>query len=191
MKKIFVIDCNPKDQSLSHGLFEQYIKGAQNAGHKVKSMRLSSMEFELDLAKQNEGDELEPSLIEFQENVSWCEHTVFVYPLWWGFMPAKMKGLIDRAFLPQFAYAYDGKSALPKKLLTGRSAEVLVTSDTPVWIFKFIYRAAASKIMSNQILGFVGFKPIKYSMFSQVISSDDKIRKQWLAKAWKLGNRVK
>lgn len=190
MKKILVVDCHPKSQSLSFGLFEQYIKGAQEAGHEVSSMRLSEMEFELDMARHDEKKALEPHLLEFQEKLYWCEHVMFVFPLWWGFMPAKMKALIDRAFMPQFAFAYDGKSAMPKKLLTGRSADILVTSDTPMWIFRYIYKAAVYKIMTNQILGFVGIKPIKYNMFSSVMSSDEKMRERWLSKAWKLGNRV-
>lgn len=190
MKKIFVIDCNPKTQSFSQGLFEQYIKGAKDAGHQLKSMRLSDMEFEIDLAQKNENDELEPCLVEFQEKLKWCDHVMLVFPLWWGFMPAKTKGLIDRAFLPQYAYAYMPDKALPQRLLMGRSADILVTSDTPNWYFKWLYRAGAFKIMRMQIFEFVGIKPIKLHMISQIRHSSEKMRLHWLNKAWKLGNRV-
>lgn len=191
MKKVFVIDCHPAKESFSQGLFEHYIKGAEEAGHEVKSMRLSDMQFELDLASHTEDTALELCLLEFQENIKWCEHVVFVYPLWWGFMPAKTKALIDRSFLPQFAYAYDGKVALPKKLLGGRSAEILVTSDTPKWYFKWLYGAGAFKIARMQIFEFVGFKPVKQHMFSQMRHSSDEMRRRWLDKAKQLGNNIR
>lgn len=190
MKNIFVIDCHPKAQSFSQGLFEQYVKGAQDAGHQVRSMRLSDMEFEIDLAQINEDDELEPCLVEFQQKLTWCDHVMLVFPLWWGFMPAKTKGLIDRAFLPQFAYAYQPDKALPQKLLTGRSADILVTSDTPNWYFKWLYKAGAFKIMRMQIFEFVGIKPVKLHMISKIRHSSEKMRLGWLDLAWKLGNRV-
>ncbi|MCJ8325010.1 MAG: NAD(P)H-dependent oxidoreductase [Rhizobiales bacterium] len=190
MTKIFIIDCHPNGQSFSLGLFEQYIKGAQKAGHEVKSMRLSAMDFEIDLAKQDETDKMEPCLVEFQHKLTWCEHVVFISPLWWGFMPAKMKGLIDRVFLPQYAYAYDGKSASPIKLLNGRSGDILVTSDTPNWYFNWIYRSAAFKIMRMQIFEFVGIKPVKFHMFSPLRQSTERLRLKLLNRAWKLGNRV-
>ena len=190
MKKIFVIDCHPRRLSFSQSLFEQYIKGSQDAGHEVKSMRLSEMDFEIDLAQHNDDADLEPSIVEFQQKIIWSEHVMLVFPLWWGFMPAKMKGLIDRAFLPQFAYAYEAGSALPKKLLKGRSVDVLVTSDTPNWYFKWLYKAGAFKIMRMQIFEFVGFKPARFKMISSLRNSSEKMRLQWLEKAWKWGNQV-
>ena len=190
MKKIFVIDCHPNNQSFSQGLFEQYIQGAQDAGHEVKTMRLSAMDFEIDYAQRSDDDALEPCLVEFQQKLTWCEHIMLVHPLWWGFMPAKTKGLIDRAFLPQYAYAYDDNSTLPLKLLKGRSADILVTSDTPGWYFKWIYGSGAFKIMRMQIFEFVGIKPVKLHMFSPVRKSSEKTRSNWLHKAWKLGNQI-
>lgn len=191
MKKILLVDCHPKAGSLSHALLESYHKGALQAGHKIRIMRLSEMQFDSNLElKENDEQPLEHDLQMFQENLKWCEHVVFAHPLWWGLMPAKMKGLIDRTFLPNFAYAYNGKSSLPDKLLKGRSADILVTSDTPKWAFNLLYRAAVFKAMRMQIFEFVGFKPAKFYMFSSVKKSNLKIRRQWLAKAFKLGSKL-
>ena len=46
-------------------------------------------------------------------------------------MPALMKVFFDRVFLPGFAFKYRGGS-VPDKLLTGRTAHLMVTMDTPV-----------------------------------------------------------
>jgi putative NADPH-quinone reductase len=31
-----------------------------------------------------------------RELILWAEHLVFVYPTWWGTMPALLKGFLDR-----------------------------------------------------------------------------------------------
>lgn len=187
MTKKFIIDCHPARDSLCFGLYEEYVKGAELGGHEIQTMRLCDMKFNSDYADYQEGDELEPCLVEFQTKLSWSEHAVFIFPLWWGFMPAKMKGLIDRSFLPHYAYKYEEKSAIPKKLLVGRGAEIIMTGDTPGWFFSLIYRAAAFKILKNQIFGFAGFKPIKFHFFSPIRQSGKDERNKWLKKAQKLG----
>ncbi|NRA86954.1 MAG: NAD(P)H-dependent oxidoreductase [Rhizobiales bacterium] len=188
MKRIFIIDCNPKPKSLGFELFKSYISGAKQAGHAVKIMRLSEMQFETDYKDADQP--IEQCLVDFQNNITWSEHIMMVYPLWWGFMPAKMKGLIDRTFVSGFAYEYEGKKALPKKLLMGRSIDVLVTSDTPNWIFKLIYKAAAFKVMRMQIFEFVGIKPVKLHMFSPIQSSTEHKRKSWIEKTYRLGSKI-
>lgn len=189
-KKILMMDCHPWKKSLSHNLFEQYINGATRSGNEIRSMRISEMRFDSDLSWDGDSTVMEASLIEFQENITWCEHVVFIHPLWWGLMPAKMKGLIDRTFLSGFAYEYDGKSSLPKKLLQGKSADILITSDTPNWIFKLFYKSALFTAMKTQIFGFVGFKPTKFIMFSPVRGANDASRKKWMKKAFDMGKKV-
>ena len=47
---------------------------------------------------------------------------VIFTPIWWGALPAKLKGLIDRTFLPGFAFQYEEGKLMPKQLLKGRTA---------------------------------------------------------------------
>lgn len=48
---------------------------------------------------------LEPCLQRCQESLLWAEHLIIVYPVWWGTMPALLKGWLDRVLLPGFAFA--------------------------------------------------------------------------------------
>ena len=79
---------------------------------------------------------LEPDLLDAQASITWAQHLVWVYPIWWGGLPALLKGFLDRIFLPGFAFKYRPNSALWDRLLTGRSAELLVTMDSPPWYYR-------------------------------------------------------
>ena len=102
--------------------------------------------------------EMEPDLVAFLESLRWCEMLILVHPMWWGAAPAKLKGLIDRVFLPGIAFAYEGDGHFPKKLFEGRTASVLITMDTPGWYLWLGYRNGWLNVLRRQILDFVGLK---------------------------------
>jgi len=101
---------------------------------------------------------LEPDLETFLESLRWCDTLILVHPMWWGAAPAKLKGLIDRVFLPGIAFAYEGDGHFPKKLFEGRTARVLITTDTPSWYLWLGYRNGWLNILRRQILDFVGLQ---------------------------------
>jgi putative NADPH-quinone reductase len=112
---------------------------------------------------------------------------VFIYPNWWSTYPALLKGFFDRAFLPGFAFRYRENSPLWDKLLTGRSARILVTMDTPAWYYSLINGKPGHNSIKIGVLQFSGIKPVKIASFSPIKSSTETKRMKWLTKAEKLG----
>lgn len=122
-------------------------------------MQLSTMAFDPNLAHgYNSRMDHEPDIVAFLDGVRWCETFILIHPLWWGAAPAKLKGLIDRAFLPGIAFAYEGDGHFPRKLFEGRTARVLITADTPPWYLWLGYRNGWLNVLRRQILDFVGLK---------------------------------
>ena len=134
--------------------------------------------------------ELEPDLLAAQAAVTWAQHIVFVYPTWWGGMPALLKGFIDRVFLPGFAFRYREDSPFWDRLLTGRSAHLLVTMDTPPWYYRLVYRMPGHNQMKRTILEFSGIKPVAVSSFGPVKGSSQQQREKWLGKAREYGRKA-
>src|SRR3989344_3960249 len=139
-KKIFILLGHPDSDSFNCTLADAYERGAEDAGHEVRRMNIGDMRFDPVLhhgyrLKQ----ELEPDLLSFQENVKWCEHFVIIYPSWWSTMPAILKGLIDRACLSGFAFKFSESGNMWKKLLKGRSATMIVTSDTAPLVQRIVF----------------------------------------------------
>ena len=122
---------------------------------------------------------LEPDLVTAQEYIQWSNHILFVYPNWWGTMPALMEGFIDRGFLPGFAFKYRDNSSLWDKLLSGRTAHLIVTMDAPPWYSRWIYRRPGHNEMKRTILGFSGVKVTTITEIAIVRNSSQKTRDKW------------
>ena len=190
-KRILMILGTPKNNSFCHALGEAYAQGARSKGHVVRQLKLGEMSYDPILRDGYEqSQQLEPDLLEAQRQIHWAEHLVFVYPVWWGGIPALLKGFFDRTFLPGFAFKYRNRSQLWDKLLTGRTADLLVTMDTPPWYFRWIYGAPAHRQMTRTILGFSGIKTRRLAEFAPVRPSSEEQRQNWLRRAERLGLRA-
>ena len=110
-----------------------------------------------------------------------------VYPVWWGGLPALLKGFLDRIFLPGFAFKYRANSALWDRLLIGRSAELLVTMDSPPWYYRWVQRQPGHRQMNQAILEFSGIQPVRVHSFGPVIKSSDAVRADWIKRVHMLG----
>lgn len=187
-KRIFVLDGHPGGDSLTGAIAQAYARAAEAAGNELRVLRISQMSFDIDMESGfGSSKPLEPCLVEVQEALTWCEHLVLAYPLWWGGMPAKLKGLIDRVLLPGFAFSYVKGKTWPVQHLTGRTAEVLVCADTPAWYLRLVLGAPGYKVMKKQILGFCGFRKIRFRTFAPVHGSGEQDRRGFLSRAARHG----
>lgn len=185
-KRIAVIVGHPAADSLCGELADSYAAAAIAAGHEVRVLRLAQLSFDPLLhAGYRQTQPLEADLQAAQASVLWAEHLVFAYPIWWGSVPALLKGFLDRILLPGFAFRYAGKN-FPEQLLRGRSAQLLVTMDTPPWYFRWMQRMPGIVQMKKTTLEFCGIAPVKVATFGPVISSTPAQRTVWLAKAARL-----
>jgi len=191
-RKILVLDGHPAKESFSGALAERYAGAARKNGHEVRVVKLSDMSFDPDFeyGSYRQVKPLEPDLEAFWTDLEWSEHFVLAHPLWWGGMPAKLKGLFDRVMLPGKAFRYVEGKAFPEKLMTGRTSEVLVTADTPGWFFTLVYGAGIRKQTKHQILNFCGLKMKAYSWFASLHGSTADQRAAMLDRATRLGTRV-
>jgi NAD(P)H dehydrogenase (quinone) len=164
-KKIFILLGHPDVDSLNGTLAAEYERGATEAGHEVRRMNIGEMQFDPIL---HHGYRViqpyEPDIVAFQENVKWTDHFVIFYPSWWSTMPALLKGLIDRAWMPGFAYKFTNGGYMWKKLMKGKSASMIITSDTAPIIQRIIFGDTTNELRKG-ILWFSGFSPIYVHKF--------------------------
>ncbi len=192
MKRILIINGHPDKESFCNALAEKYKRGADLSGAECDIVNLTDLEFSPILKYgYRKRTELEPDLRKVWNLIVKAEHLVFVYPNWWGTYPALLKGFIDRLFLPGFAFEYQENSPFVKKLLTGKTARLIVTTENPDWYYSLIHRAPGHNSMKTSILGCCGIKPVKITTLVGVKKSTDIRRKKWLEKIEQLGKKLK
>lgn len=188
MKKILIILGHPVADTFSDKLTQSYIDGATAAGAEIKYLRLSKLSFDPNFSAGYRGNqELEPDLVMAQELITWAEHLVFFYPNWWATFPALLKGFIDRTFLPGFAFRYGNGRKQPEKLLSGRSARLIVTMDNSPWYYRWVLKQPGHHAMKKGVLQFCGIHPVRISTIGSVKLSSEKQRRRWLDKVYSLG----
>lgn len=190
-RRILIILGQPSSSSLCAALAHAYADAARQSGAEVRLLQLGDMAFDPILHHGYERIQpLEPDLQAAQADITWAQHLVWVYPIWWGGLPALLKGFLDRIFLPGFAFKYRPQSALWDRLLTGRSAELLVTMDSPPWYYRWVQRQPGHRQMKQTILEFSGIQPVRVHSFGPVIRSSDATRARWIQRAHTLGARA-
>ncbi|PIQ66350.1 MAG: NADPH:quinone reductase [Candidatus Zambryskibacteria bacterium CG11_big_fil_rev_8_21_14_0_20_42_18] len=191
IKKIFILVGHPDIDSFNCTLASEYEKGALEAGHEVRRVSISHMKFDPILhSGYRLMQDLEPDLVSFQENVRWCDHFVVLYPSWWSTMPALLKGLFDRVWLPGFAYKFTSNISW-QRLLKGRSATMIVTSDTIPLAQRIIFGDTTNELKRG-ILWFAGFSPIRVHKFGYLKHFGGTWRRERLKrKVYNLGRQAK
>lgn len=188
MTRILVVLGHPKTESLCGALADAYVHGAEIAGHEVRRIDVGALKIDPVLRTGFDPHEPEePELTAARESIGWAEHLVFVWPLWFGDMPAILKGFLERALIMGFAARPVEAPPFFEPLLTGRTARVIVTMQMPTLVYRFVYRAHATRILHHQILGFVGVGPVEETIFGGVDDQDAGTRAEWLAEVRRLG----
>lgn len=187
-KKILVLDGHSDADTFCGALAQSYADGARESGHDVRVIHLNELEFDPVLhGGLASTQDFEQDLARVQGDLKWCEHVTLIHPLWWGAMPAKLKGLFDRVLLPGYAFTYGPEDILPVPLLDGREARVMVTSDTPDEYMYGPYKGAWFEVLSNQVLSLCGIIPKAMQNIAPVHSSTHEQRQAWLDEARAFG----
>jgi len=191
-KRIAIIIGHPDKESYNFALAAAYKQGALQAGAEVREIVIRDLDFNPNLEYgYRKRTELEPDLLKSQETLKWADHLVWVYPVWWGSVPAMMKGFIDRVLLPGFAFKKREDSIWWDKYFTGKSARIISTLDQPAWYYKLFYGSPSNNAMKKLTMNFIGVKSVKTTTIGPVRLSKLEFREKWLAKIERLGGRGK
>jgi putative NADPH-quinone reductase len=188
--RILIVHGHPHEEGCTARFVRAYSEGAQASGAEVETLWLGRLSFDPILRRGFLAPQaLESDLIRAQELLLWAEHLVFVFPVWWGGWPALLKGFVDRVFLPGFAFNYHQGGSMWDRLLKGRSARLIVTSDAPTFWDRLVNRHAAVHQMRQATLKFCGVNKVAVSHFGGVRSSSESRRSSWERQVLQLGRR--
>jgi NAD(P)H dehydrogenase (quinone) len=187
-KKIFLLLGHTDPATLSGALADTYEQAARASGHEVRRMNIGDLHFDPVLHEGYKSiQELEPDLKDFQENLRWAEHLVVVYPTWWHTMPAMLKGLFDRAWLPHYAFNFADHGLTWKKLLRGRTARIITSANTAPWLIRLMYGSPTTTLVLC-ILGFSGIRA-RSTIFGPSERASERAKARWFRTVARLGRK--
>jgi len=181
---------NPDKESYSARIADAYGEGAVSAGHEVTRINLSDLHFDPVLhLGYKEIQELEPDLLMVQEKIKESDHIVFVYPNWWCTMPAAMKGMFDRMWLPGFAFNFDKINKKLIQRLTGKTARVIIIAGTHSPFMTWWKFGDYTNELVHGILGFAGIKT-KATALGPTNKAAPEVLDKWAQKVKRLGEKA-
>jgi putative NADPH-quinone reductase len=192
-KRILLIQGHPDPdrRHFGYALSAAYADGGRHSGHEVTEIDVASIDFPLVRTAADFFDgEPPPSIAACQQSISEAQHVVFFYPLWLGDMPALLKAFLEQVFRPHFC-GEKVKLGLFTRVLRGKSARVVVTMGMPALVYRLFYRSHSLRSFEHNILGFVGFAPVRHTIIGTVEQGGARRQARRLRKMELLGRRAR
>eukprot|EP00826_Nyctotherus_ovalis_P048651 TRINITY_DN5753_c0_g2_i1.p1 TRINITY_DN5753_c0_g2~~TRINITY_DN5753_c0_g2_i1.p1 ORF type:complete len:211 (+),score=47.62 TRINITY_DN5753_c0_g2_i1:69-701(+) len=180
-KKVLVVYTHPNPKSFSHAILETTLEALKAKNYEIMVRDLHEIKFnpiltraDIDAMKEKK---MPKDIEEEQKYISWCDTIIFVHPLWWGSLPAMLKGYFDRVFAKGFAYTEEGcklKGLLNKEVAVfqpqggGKSR-----SESYIW-------PAIDVITKKSTFEACGLKILGYLRFPSVLSCTQEVRVGYL-----------
>ncbi len=190
-KHIAIIQGHPDSsvRHFGHALADEYAKGCEDGGHEVRRIEVATLDFPLLRTKEDfEKGRPPDSIRQAQDAIKWADHLVILYPLWLGSMPALLKAFLEQVLRPGFAFEYQKSGGIAKKLLTGRSARIVVTMGMPAFVYRWVFFAHSLKSLRRNTLWFCGIGPIRSTIIGSIEGMTEKQRMGWLDEMRELGD---
>ena len=129
--KTLIITAAPNRKSFTHAIWNKILENNSDS----EIINLYSEEYKLDFLQfENKREFPENQMVKkIQEKITDCDELVFVFPVWWSWVPAIMKNFFDSVFISGFAFEYGAE--WKKELLTSKTAKVISTCDAPANIY--------------------------------------------------------
>lgn len=144
---ITIVFCHPKSHSFNHRILESITKSLSDEGHEYDVIDLYGENFNpvldsagMDLMSQ--GRSTDDQTRRYADAMRASNEIVFIFPIWWGSMPAMLKGFIDKTFVKGVVYDTTPEGTTVPCLSIDKTT-VVTTSE------------ADSEICGNYIMGYL------------------------------------
>lgn len=178
MKHLLIL-AHPNPDSYSANVTKFVKQLLEKQGNQCVIRDLYKIEFNPLLNKTNldfnSKDVFPEDICKEQSFLSEADVITIIYPLWWGGMPAILKGYIDRVFEYNFAYHYTQYGS--KGLLQGKKVILITPMGSPMQMYTETGAIdAMKKNIDDLIFTFCGMQVVEHKFLGDVINVDPETR---------------
>lgn len=179
MKKIFVINCNPKEHSSRQEYLDTYTTALKERGHEVREVNVYNLN--VDYLRAH-GDKIDYTLTlelqEAQDNLIWADQIVFAYPIWCLAIPPILNSFISRVFAE--GVACESSAMGPKPLMKDKTAVIMQSYSMPYFAMKYLYKDIPMKWWKVMLTDWCGPKIVKRFDLELIDSVPEKRKQKWI-----------
>lgn len=169
-----IVESHPFSGSFNAGAAARICETLQTGEHTVSRINLVEEKFDPvmgqeDLRLWKEGKYSDEMVKKYQSEIDNADILVFPFPIWWGAMPAVLKGFCDKVFLPGWAYRYTENNEMVGNL-NSKKAVVITTMETPAQVFEDFFNNPVEGAFIKDTLEKCGVEVIKYFQIEKIVS---------------------
>lgn len=142
-----IVFCHPSDDSFNHAVLDAISSNLEDLGREYAVINLYGEHFN-PVLESSAVEHSDPQAEKYARLLAKTSKIIFIFPIWWGEMPAMLKGFIDKSFIKGIVYDTTPEGAM-MPCLDINSAMVVTTSE------------ADSELFGNYIMGYLD--PITFS----------------------------
>jgi len=185
--KSLIIYAHPFEGSFCHAVKEKVIETLKENGKEFNLIDLNKDKFDPvmtaeDLKLYSKGGTTDPNVDRYLEMFAETDSLFIIFPVWWGVMPAILKGFFDKVFLPKRAYIYKKSGVLKPLFPEIKQAVIFNTLGGPKIYHNLMLSFPVKKVVANTTLKMIGVKKVKIVQFDMMKKSTDESRAKWLEK---------
>lgn len=169
-----IIESHPYEGSFNAAAAAKLQEVGTQKGHSVRRINLVDDGFNPtmtahDLKLWIKGESDDPLVKKYQDAIDEADILIFPFPIWWGTMPAILKGFCDKIFLQGWAYQ-DDENGKMMSMLNDKKAMVIITMETPLDVFNNQFNDPVEGGFIKDTLEICGIEVIKYYQIEDIIS---------------------
>lgn len=187
-RKVLLIDGHPDPSRarFCHALADAYIEGAMDSGKETRLISVADTPVEtLRSAADFAAATTSTHILSAQADIAWADHLVLIFPLWLGGAPALLHAFLEQVARGNFFAATEGPGIRSK--FKGKTARLIVTMGMPSLVYRLFFQAHGVRNISQGVLGFAGFGPVRMTLFGAVEAVKPRQQEIRLARVRMLG----
>ncbi|PWG00412.1 NAD(P)H-dependent oxidoreductase [Levilactobacillus bambusae] len=129
-----LIYAHPYDGSLNHAILNRLRDQFDSQNEAYQIIDLYADHFNPAYTKEelrlfSRGESVDPLVKKYQEMILASDELIFIFPIWWFYLPAIVKGFLDKVMLKNFAYEEPWRGLLANIQRTTVISTATVTKD--------------------------------------------------------------
>lgn len=153
-----VLYAHPYSGSFNHAILEEVISALKEENRDYTLIDLYADNFNpaLDAASlrlYSRGETADHLVKKYLDILMSSDSIIMIFPVWWGMMPAIVKGFFDKVMLAGTAYQYDATGNLVPDKINLKRTLIFTTSQAPEELFRPFF----AEYLKSRTLDAVGF----------------------------------